>query len=78
MSIYNKNQRNSSGRIPRKLTCNQISRHRKHASLQHLHFILIPRHHDKQCCHQIVFGFDVEEMVFNNHPHKPTLYNCCL
>ena len=78
MSIYNKKIRDKNGRIPRQLTCNQINRTKKYASAKQLHFVLIPRHRDNELLRQIVAGFDVEEMVFNNHPHKPTLYNCCL
>lgn len=78
MSIYNKKHRDSNGRIPRKLTCNQFNRTKKHAYLQHLHFVLIPRHIDNQYCRQIAAGYDVEEMIFNPHHHKPTLYDCCL
>jgi len=78
MSIYNKKQRDSNGRIYRKLTNNQFNRTKKHAYLQHLHFVLIPRHRDKQYCNQIVAGYDVEAMIFNPHPRKPTLHDCCL
>ena len=78
MSIYNKKLRDKHGRIPRKITCNQINRTKKHAFLQHLHFVLIPRHRHKQYCRQIVLAFDSEEMVFNTYPRKPTLYDCCL
>ena len=78
MSIYNKKQRDNYGRIPRKLTCNQINKPKKHASLKHLHFILIPRHKHNELLKQIVEGFDIDQMVFNSHSHKPTLYYCCL
>jgi len=78
MSCYNTKQRDSNGRISRLLTNNEKNRDKKHASLQHLHFVLIPRHRHKQYCRQIVLGFDSEEMVFNTYPRKPTLYDCCL
>jgi len=78
MSIYNKKQRDNYGRISRKLTCNQINRTKKHTTAKHLHFILIPRHKHNELLKQIVAGFDIEQMVFNSHSHKPTLYCCCL
>ena len=78
MSVYNKKQRDTNGRISRLLTKNQHSRTKQHASQQHLHFVLIPRHRHKLLLRQIVLGFDSEMMNFNNHPRKPTKYNCCL
>ena len=78
MSVYNKNLRDKHGRIPRQQTCNQINRTKKYASAKHLHFVLVPRHKHTQLLRQIVAGFDVEEMIFNTHPRKPTLYDCCL
>ena len=78
MSVYNKKQRDTSGRISRLLTKNQLNRPRKHASLQHLHFVQIPRHRHKLLLRQIVLGFDSEEMIFNSHPRKPTRHDCCL
>ena len=80
MSIYNKAiDRDSNGRISRKLTNNQSNRTPKYAYSKHLHFVLIPRHRHKQLCRQIIIGFDVEEeMIFNSHPRKPTFYDCCL
>lgn len=78
MSIYNKKLRYVHGRISRKLTCNQINRTKKHASAKHLHFVLTPRHKDNQLLKQIVAGFEVEEMIFNTHPRKPSLCDCCL
>jgi len=78
MSIYNAKQRDSSGRINRLLTKNQLNRPKGYARSKHLHFILIPRHRHKQLLRKIALGFDVNEMTFNSHPHKPTLYDCCL
>ena len=78
MSIYNTKQRDSKGRISRLLTKNQVNKPKSYAASKHLHFILIQRHRDKQLLRKIVLGFNVAEMVFNNYPHKPTLYDCCL
>jgi len=79
MSIYNKSiDRNQRGLINRKLTCNQFNRNKKYASAKHLHFVLTPRHKHNQLLRQIVAGFDVDEMIFNTHPHKPSLHDCCL
>jgi len=79
MSTYNKaTDRNMNGSINRKYTNNEVSRSPIYAKLKHLHFILIPRHQHKQNCRQITLGANVDEFMFNNYPHKPTLYDCCL
>jgi len=78
MSIYNTKQRDSHGRISRLLTNNQLNRPKQHSASKHLHYVLIPRHRHKQLLRKIALGFGADEMIFNKHPRKPTLYDCCL
>ena len=79
MSTYNKStDRDTHGRINRKLTKNEVSRSSKYSKLKHLRFVLIQRHTHKQLLQQILNGFTIDAMLFNEHPHKPTKYDCCL
>lgn len=79
MSIYNKStDRDKRCRINRKYTKNEVSRNSKYSRLKHLHFVLIRRHHHKQLLRLMVDGSDIDATLFNEHPHKPTKYDCCL